>query len=109
MEQHKMSILNSSMTRTKAYREAVSNACYEREAAAEKSAKQAEYQHFANRRSLDDDEFRAACGIGSTNFGTPPRRRGRSRSRRGVIACRGPCARAPRREARSVPPRRQRR
>jgi hypothetical protein len=78
MEQHKMSILNSSMTRTKAYREAVANARYEREAAAEKSAKQAEYDHYANRSrldDLDDDELRAACGMGSTNFGAPPRRR----------------------------------
>jgi hypothetical protein len=70
-----MSILNSSMTRTRAYQEAIAHEVFKREHAAEQSAKQAEYQHFANRRSLDDDEFRAACGIGSTNFGTPPRRR----------------------------------
>lgn len=70
-----MSILNSPMTRTKGYQEAVANARYEREAAAEKSAKESEYQHFANRRRLDDDELRAACGMGSTNFGAPPRGR----------------------------------
>ena len=75
MEQHKMSILNSSMTRTKAYKEAVAHEAFKREQAAEQSAKQAEYDHFANRRRLDDDELRAACGMGSTNFGTTPRRR----------------------------------
>ena len=70
-----MSILNSSMTRTKAYKEAVAHEAFKREAAAEKSAKESEYNHFANRRRLDDDELRAACGMGSTNFGAPPRRR----------------------------------
>lgn len=37
------------------------------ELARKASAEQAEYQHRANPRQQDDDEFRAACGL-------PPRR-----------------------------------
>lgn len=70
-----MSILNSTLTRSKAYQQAAQREQFQREAAAEKSANQAEYDHYANRRRLDDDEFRAACGMGVTNFGAPPRRR----------------------------------
>jgi len=70
-----MSILNSSLTRSKAYQQAAQREQFQREYAAEKSAKQAEYDHYANRRRLDDDEFRAACGMGAINLGAPPRRR----------------------------------
>lgn len=72
-----MSAINSPLTRSRAYREAVQAEAYRRKAAAEKSAQEAEFNHRANpRRRRDDDELMAMCGIGGgSSFGAPPSRR----------------------------------
>ena len=68
-----MSVLNTTLTRSRAYREAVQAEAYRRKAAAEKSAQEAEFNHRANpRRRRDDDELMAMCGIGSPRFSAPP-------------------------------------
>jgi hypothetical protein len=63
MEQHKMSILNSPLTRTKAHRDAVAHEAYKRTSAEKQSAQESEYAHRAKPRNFDDDEMLAMCGI----------------------------------------------
>lgn len=70
-----MSAINSPLTRIRAHREAAQAEAYRREAAAEKSAQEAEFNHRANPRRRDDDELMAMCGIGSPRFSAPPSRR----------------------------------
>jgi len=68
-----MGVLNTNLTRTRAYREAAQFQAFSNEAAAEKSAQEAEFNHRANpRRRRDDDELMAMCGIGSPRFSAPP-------------------------------------
>ncbi len=71
-----MSAINSPLTRSRAHREAAQSQAFSNEAAAEKSAQEAEFNHRANpRRRRDDDELMAMCGIGSPRFSAPPSRR----------------------------------
>ena len=72
-----MSAINSPLTRSRAHLLAAQAEAYRREAAAEKSAAQAEFEYRANpRRRRDDDELMAMCGIGGgSSFSAPPSRR----------------------------------
>jgi len=70
-----MSVLNTTLTRTRKYSEAVALEATKREIAEKTAKEQAEYQRRANPRRRDDDEFAAMCGIGSPRFSAPPPRR----------------------------------
>ena len=61
--------MTNQVVRTAQYHEQRKLEAIGKQMAAEKAAKQAEYDHYANnRRHFDDDEMLAMCGF-------PPRRR----------------------------------
>jgi hypothetical protein len=60
--------MTNQVVRTAQYHEQRKLEAIGKQLAAEKAAKQAEYDRYANRRHFDDDEMMAMCGL-------PPRRR----------------------------------